>query len=875
MRSKNKKIISSAIRSIPEIAKMEAKKVLSELGTSIGGLDNHEAHRRLRTFGLNEVATEKKRTWPVHLLTNFKDPLSILLLILAVISYFTADIRSAILISTMLFLSIFLRFFQEERAGKAMEKLRAMVHITATVMRDGVKKEMPLKSLVPGDIVHLSAGDMVPGDIRVISANDLFINEAVLSGESLPVEKFAEAVKKEPATADPPNICFMGTNVASGAATAVILATGGATRFGLLAQSLSEKKEATSFERGIKGFTWLIIRFISMMAVAVFFINGFTRGDWLEAFLFALAVAVGFTPEMLPMIVTVNLSKGAIDMSRRKVVVKRLNALQNFGAIDILCTDKTGTLTQGHVSLIKHLDIEGKENEKILDYAYLNSFYQTGLKNLLDVAVLEHDSSHTGPLAPLEASKISPLTGLAERYKKIDEMPFDFLRRKMSVVVETHKKEHLLICKGAVEEILASCSRVMLGGKSVPVGALHHKRKEDIVNQMNESGFRLLAVAFRDMPANRHDFSANDEKDMTLLGFLAFFDPPKGTVHKAMSELAKLGVGVKILTGDNEVITRYICDKVNFKITRALSGAQIDTMADDVLAAAAEEANVFYKVDPSHKERIMKALKSRGHTVGFLGDGVNDAPALRAADIGISVDSAVDIAKESSDIILLEKSLTVLKDGVREGRRIFGNITKYIKMATSSNFGNSLSIIGGSIFLPFLPALPLQLIVNNFLYDVSQTAIPTDGVDAEYIAEPRKWDIGKIKKFILFFGPVTTLFDASTFLLMLFVFNSWANPALFRTGWFVESLVMQTLIIHISRTRKIPFLQSRASLTLTLMTVFIAAVAIWLPFSPLADDLGFVALPPAFWGFLLIFMALYFVLTQFLKQWFIKKYGWE
>jgi Mg2+-importing ATPase len=704
-----------------------------------------------------------------------------------------------------------------------------MVSNTATLVRDGKEEEVSLKLLVPGDIIRLAAGDMVPADVRVLSAKDLFLNQAALTGEALPVEK-----KAAPASADVqnpldlPNLCFLGSNVESGSATAVVIHTGGRTYFGSLAAS----------------------------------IDGLSKHNWLEAFLFAMAVAVGLTPEMLPMIVTVNLSKGALAMARKKVIVKRLNAIQNFGAMDVLCTDKTGTLTQGKIVLEKHLDANGDPSEKVLQFGYLNSFHHTGLKNLLDEAILEHKELREH----LKAD---------EKYHKIDEIPFDFVRRRMSVVVEDDTGLNTLICKGAVEEVLGLCTRVEVKGEVIEVLPEHDAKRRQLADDLNGQGFRVIALAYKQMPGGSDEpvYSVKDESDLILLGFLAFLDPPKDTAAEALKRLHGLNVDVKVLTGDNEIITAYICKQVGMPVEHLLLGSQIETMSETELAEAANATSVFARLAPAHKERIIRALQSKGHVLGFMGDGINDAPALKAADVGISVDSAVDIAKESSDIILLENSLLVLEQGVLEGRRVFGNIVKYIKMAASSNFGNMFSVVGASAFLPFLPMLPIQVLTNNLLYDFSQTTIPTDQVDADWLTQPRQWKIGKLLRFILFIGPISSIFDYLTFFLMLHVFNCWHNPALFHTGWFVESLFTQTLIIHVIRTNKIPFIQSWASWPLILTSIIIVAAGAWLTVSPLATTLGFVPLPPLFWLYLAIMLLGYALLTQVVKTWFIRRFG--
>jgi Mg2+-importing ATPase len=699
--------------------------------------------------------------------------------------------------------------------------------------------------------------------VRVLTAKDLFLNQAALTGESMPVEK-------TPATADASvqnplemqNICFLGSNIESGTGTAVVVQTGGGTYFGSLANSIVGQRVLTSFDKGINQFTWLMISFIIVMVPLVFLFNGLSKHNWIEAFLFAMAVAVGLTPEMLPMIVTVNLSKGAISMSKKKVIVKRLNAIQNFGAMDVLCTDKTGTITQGRIVLEKHLDVKGNPSARVLHYGYINSYYQTGLKNLMDEAILNHGD-------------LNDTLQVDENFHKIDELPFDFQRRRMSVIVENDQNQHILICKGAVEEVMNLSSCVEINGEVLDVTEEHHEHRKRRVRELNAEGFRVIAVAYRMFPGtdDTPHYTVQDESDMTLLGYLAFLDPPKESASEALGMLKDHSVAVKILTGDNDIVTGTICKQVGLPVDRILLGPEIESMDEKQLADAVEATTVFAKLSPSHKERIIHTLQSTGHVVGFMGDGINDAPALKAADVGISVDSAVDIAKESSDIILLENSLLVLTDGVMEGRRVFGNIVKYIKMAASSNFGNMFSVLGASIFLPFVPMLPIQVLTNNLLYDFSQTAIPTDEVDADWLKKPRKWAIGELRRFILFIGPISSIFDYATFFIMLYVFKCWTNADLFHTGWFVESLFTQTLIIHVIRTNKIPFIQSRASKSLIFTSLVIVAIGAYLPFSPLATWLGFVPLPPLYWLFLLGMLIAYVVLTQVVKMWFVKKFG--
>ncbi|MEQ1815505.1 MAG: magnesium-translocating P-type ATPase [Nitrosomonas sp.] len=846
-----------------ETARAGTEAVLKTLDSRLGGLSQGEADSRLQQYGMNEIAREKHQSALMRLLSNIKNPLLLLLTALGVTSFLTGDLRAAVIIFIMVVLGVVLRFYQEMRADNAAEKLRAMVSNTATLVRAGKETEAPLKLLVPGDIIRLSAGDMVPADVRVLSAKDLFLNQSALTGESLPIEKKATATSTEVQNPlELANICFLGSNVESGSATAVVIHTGDQTYFGALATSIVGQRQLTSFDKGINKFTWLMIYFIAVMVPAVFLINGLSKHDWLEAFLFAMAVAVGLTPEMLPMIVTVNLSKGALAMARKKVIIKRLNAIQNFGAMDVLCTDKTGTLTQGKIVLEKHLDAHGDPSERVLEYGYLNSYHHTGLKNLLDEAVLAHE-------------ELEEHLKAKDKYRKIDEIPFDFVRRRMSVIVEDTTGLNTLICKGAVDEVLSLCTRVEIKGEVIEALPEYDAKRRQIADDLNSQGFRVIALAYKQMPGATDEptYAIKDESDLILLGFLAFLDPPKDTATEALEQLRQLNVNIKILTGDNEIITTYICKEVGVPVEHLLLGPQIAGMNEAELAEAVSATSIFARLAPVHKERIIHALQSKGHVVGFMGDGINDAPALKAADVGISVDSAVDIAKESSDIILLENSLLVLQQGVLEGRRVFGNIVKYIKMAASSSFGNMFSVVGASAFLPFLPMLPIQVLINNLLYDFSQTTIPTDEVDAEWLTKPRKWEIDEILRFILCIGPISSIFDYLTFFIMLSVFNCWDNPALFHTGWFVESLFTQTLIIHVIRTNKIPFFQSRASWPLILTSIIIVAAGAWLTVSPLADALGFVPLPPLYWGFLAVILVCYVVLTQLVKTCFYRRYG--
>ena len=854
------------------MSRKKPEEALASLGSRAEGLTGPEVESMRAKYGPNAAVMEKRKPALSRLAGNFKNPLVLLLTVLGLTSYFTGGMRATIVIFFMVILGVSLRFVEETRSDQAAEKLKAMVRTTAEVLRDGAKKELPIREIVPGDIIVLSAGDMIPADVRLITAKDLHVNQATLTGEAVPVEKTAQPCQASCGNLfELQNICFLGSNVEIGSATAAAVATGGRTYFGRLASSIVGQRALTSFDKGVNRFSWLMIRFISVMVPLVFLLNGIFKGNWTEAFLFALSVGVGLTPEMLPMIVSVNLSKGALVMSRKKVIVKRLDSIQNFGAMDVLCTDKTGTLTAGKIVLEKYVDLEGAESRRILEYAYLNSYYQTGLKNLMDVAILDHEH--------LEG----PLTG-GRGFHKIDEIPFDFERRRMSIVLEEAGGEHLMICKGAVEEIFSVCSGVELKGAMLPLDAGHIAQAKQLVHELGEQGFRVIALAFRKIkiPPGQPggnlqpgEYTMADESDLTLLGFLAFLDPPKETAAEALRKLHESRIQVKILTGDNEIVTRSICRQVGLQAEdqNILVGSTIEKMDDSELEARAEGAVIFAKLSPSDKERIIEALQKNGHVVGFLGDGINDAPALKRADAGISVDGAVDIAKESSDIILLEHSLTVLQQGVLEGRKVFGNIIKYIKMAASSNFGNMFSVLGASIFLPFLPMLPIQVLTNNLLYDFSQTAIPTDSVDREWIVKPRKWAIRDIRRFIVLIGPISSIFDYATFFIMLYVFHARNKPALFQTGWFVESCFTQTLIIHVIRTNKIPFIQSRASVPLILTSLAIVAAAGLLPFSHIGAVLGFVPLPRGYWTYLAAMLFGYVALTQAVKVWYVRRYG--
>ncbi|WP_217351243.1 magnesium-translocating P-type ATPase [Azoarcus sp. DN11] len=884
----SREVPASLTKTLVAASTADAETLLNRLGSHDDGLSECQADAIRERVGLNEVEHEKPLPWWMHLWHCYRNPFNLLLTLLAVISYVTEDLKATIVIGSMVVLSTLLRFWQEAKSNKAADALKAMVSNTATVMRRDASEdaapeaehyfgvhlhmrlaqrvELPIKLLVPGDLVILSAGDMIPADCRVLGAKDLFVSQAAMTGESMPVEKFGtQRDKKAINPLELDNILFMGTNVVSGSATAIVLGTGNGTYFGALASRVTATDRApTSFQAGVNKVSWLLIRFMLVMSPLVLFINGVTKHDWMEALLFALSIAVGLTPEMLPMIVTSTLAKGAVVLSRRKVIVKRLDAIQNFGAMDVLCTDKTGTLTQDRIFLSRHVDVWGEHSDDVLELAYLNSYYQTGLKNLLDVAVLEHAGVHRE-------------LKVAADFRKVDEIPFDFTRRRMSVVVAEHDEHHVLITKGAVEEILSACTRVRHGEAVEALTPDLLARIRAVTAALNEEGLRVVAVAAKDMPPAREAYGVGDERELTLIGYVAFLDPPKESTAPALQALAEHGVAVKVLTGDNELVTAKICREVGLEPDGVLLGSDVEQMTDAALAKAVERHDVFARLTPSHKERIVRLLKGNGHVVGFMGDGINDAPALRTADIGISVDTAVDIAKEAADIILLEKSLMVLEEGVLEGRRTFANMLKYIKMTASSNFGNVFSVLTASAFIPFLPMLPMQLLMQNLLYDISQIAIPFDNVDDDLLRQPQRWQPGDIGRFMMFFGPISSIFDITTFAMMWFVFGATTpeQQTLFQSGWFIVGLLTQTLIVHMIRTPKLPFIQSRAATPLLVMTGIIMAVGIFLPMGPLADSFKLQALPPLYFVFLPMILLGYMGLTQAMKGIYSRRWGWQ
>jgi len=829
--------------------------IFEKLKTSEKGLTDQEAKKRLLEYGPNEPAKKKKRTILREILSKFLNPLVIVLLIIGGFSLFFGEKISALIVSLMAVMSVALAFLQEHRASKAAEKLSEMVRTTATVLRNNRSKEISIREIVPGDIIDLFAGDMIPADLRIISCKDLFINQASLTGESFPAEKIATpANPKNNSISELINIAFMGSSVVSGTALGVVIKTGVTTQFGELSRKLATMRIETSFDKGVNSFTMLMVKAMICMVMVIFAIIAFRHGNFIEALLFSLGVAVGLAPEMLPMIVTLNLSKGAISMSKKEVIVKRLNSIQNFGAMDVLCTDKTGTLTMDKIVLEKHCDVIRKEDDDVLRYAYINSFYQTGLKNILDRAILKYQKL------------------VVKEYGKVDEIPFDFSRKIMSVVVDLGDK-HQIISKGAPEEIFKRCVQYELDGEISDIDPLIISDLKEEFDSLSADGFRVLAIAYKNIDSKKNAYSKDDEKELVLKGYVAFLDPPKPSTKRAIQALRKLGIDFKVLTGDNELVTRKICSEVGLDAQSLITGDRVEKSDASQLAELVKTTNIFARLSPLQKERVIRALHSNGHIVGYLGDGINDAPALKTADVGISVNNAVDIAKESADIILLKKNLMVLEDGVIEGRKTFGNIVKYIKMGSSSNFGNMFSMTGGSLFLPFLPMLPIQILLNNFLYDVSQIAIPTDKVDKEYVLKPRPWNVKYIRNFMVIIGPISSIYDFLTYGVMLFIFH--AQAELFHTGWFIESLCTQTLVIHIIRTGKIPFLESRPSKFLMLMSIIIVSIGIAIPFTPLAKPFGFVKPPAMYFVALFIMVVTYLLFVQIVKKWFIKKYGYE
>lgn len=848
-----------------EFAQMKTDEILKNFNTSNDGLTDNEAQKRIYENGKNIVIDRKKKPWYIFLFKSFMDEFIIVLIILAIVSFILNDKLGAGIICILALISGIIRFIQEYTSYLADQKLKNMVHTTTDVRRKDEKdlKEINIEQLALGDIVELGAGSIIPADLRIIECKDLFISQSIFTGESVPVEKFVNLNNLSSSSVKLDNICFMGSNVVSGAAVGVVIETGKNTYLGNIANKVSEEKQVTNFEIGINKITNLLLRYMIVIVLIVFLINGIVKHDWLQAILFAVSVAVGITPGMLPMIINVNLSKGAQFLAKKKTIVKNLNSIQNLGAIDVLCTDKTGTLTIDKVVLQKYMNVAGEEDLKVLDYAFLNSYYSTGIKNLIDKAVIEYGIEH----------KVKEYT---DKYKKIDEIPFDYERKKMSVVVETPKGNKRLITKGALEEILKICTKVKYNEEYLDLTQDMITKINENADKLHNQGMHVIAVCSKQEYPGENIFNKDDESEMTFIGYVAFLDPPKPDVKEALDSLEKAGITLKVLTGDSGTVTQNICKQVGIKFDKVITGVDLDKMNDDELKKQIEEVDIFARLSPIQKCRVVTMLRQNGHVVGYMGDGVNDAPSLRAADVGISVDSATDIAKESSDILLLEKSLMVLKDGVIEGRRIYGNIMKYMKMALSSNVGNVFSVLIGSIFLPFLPMIPIQILIQNLIYDMSQIAIPFDNVDKEFLVKPKKWDTRDLKHFMNVFGATSSLFDIATFLALWFIlgYNSIGKQQFFQTGWFIEGLISQTLIVHFIRTEKIPFIESIAHKFLLLSTGISIALAVIIPyiFSGI-KDFNFVILPSSYYIYLVIILLLYAVLVQVVKKIYIKKYN--
>jgi Mg2+-importing ATPase len=814
-----------------------------------GGLSGAAAAARLKDFGPNLLRPVRRGALLRLFLSRFRNPLVIILLVASGISAVTGDLASFLIISAIVLMSVTLDTFQEYRAGQAAERLRQSVAVRATVLRDGQRREIPIFEVVPGDVVLLAAGDSVPADGRLLEARDFFVNQALLTGEPYPVEKRAAERAGDVSLEDAENAVFMGTSVISGSATVLVCRTGSAAAIGEIADSLTAKPPPSSFERGTRQFGMLIMRLTVLLALFALLVNTAFHRPLLESFLFAVALAVGLTPELLPMIVSVTLSRGAIRMAGKKVIVKRLASIQDLGAMDVLCTDKTGTLTEARIRLERHVDALGRDSKRVLELAYLNSYFETGLRSPLDDAILAHEEIDVGA------------------WRKIDEVPFDFERRRVSVLVEKDGSR-LLVVKGAPEDVLRLSTAWQADGAETPFDDAGRSRVAALCDGLGQEGFRVLGIAWRKVAPDCSHAVVSDETELVFAGFAAFLDPPKASAGPALADLKRSGVAVKIVTGDNELVTRHVCARLGLPVTGVLTGAEIQRMDDFALQAVVEEVNLFCRVTPSQKNRVILALKARGHVVGFLGDGINDAPPLHSADVGISVDGAVDVAKEAADMILLEHDLDVLRDGIEEGRRTFGNVLKYVMMGTSSNFGNMFSMAGATLLVPFLPMLPVQILLNNFLYDVSEVPIPLDNVDEEYLARPHEWNMAFIRNFMLVVGPVSSVFDFLTFFVMLEIFH--AGEALFHTGWFVESIATQVLVIFVIRTRFSPF-ASRPHPWLTGTSLTVVAVAAALPFTPLGATLGFVPLPLDFFGILLAMVIIYLVAVEGVKRWFYRR----
>jgi Mg2+-importing ATPase len=830
----------------------------SQLEATPAGLSQREARARRVKFGPNTLRTRGERPLLIQYLSHFKNPLVMVLLAASAVSALTGEITGFVIIWAIVLMSVTLDFVQEYRAGRAADQLKKSVAVRATVLRDGHEQEIPIAKLVPGDVVLLAAGDLIPADCRLLEAKDFFINLSLLTGESYPVEKHAREL---PAPVEDlsqaGNAVFMGTSVISGMARAMVCRTGADTAVGDIADSLQKKAIPTAFELGTQSFGMLIMRLTFLLVLFVFLINAFFHRPFLESLLFAIALAVGLTPELLPMVVTVTLSRGAMRMAKKQVIVKKLSSIHNLGSMDVLCTDKTGTLTEGRIRLERHLDAKGNDSAQVLQLAYLNSYFETGLKSPLDDAILEHKE--------IDASS----------WRKIDEVPFDFERRRVSVLVDQgqpgHDKQRLLVVKGSPEDIL-NLSTQYADGEAQGFKPLDEQALASIQalqDSLGREGFKVLGIAWRTVALDHPHAVVDDETELIFAGFAAFLDPPKTSAAHALKALAADGISVKIVTGDSELVTRYVCDQLGMPVTAVLTGSEIQKLDDQALAVRVREANLFCRVTPAQKNRIILSLKTQGHTVGYLGDGINDAPSLHSADVGISVDGAVDVAKAGADMIMLREDLNVLHAGVMEGRRTFVNIMKYIMMGTSSNFGNMFSMAGATLFLPFLPMLPSQILLNNLLYDFSELPIPMDNVDNTNLSHPRHWDTAFIRNFMWVVGPVSSVFDFLMFFILLKVLG--AGEELFHTGWFIESIATQVLVIFVIRTRGNPF-KSRPSTMLTIASLTVVLVAVALPFTAIASQLGFVAPPPLFFMILPGMVLCYLVAVEFVKRYFYRNF---
>lgn len=863
IKKKIKKEDNELLNKYSEISKKTGEEVLKEYNTSENGITENKATELLEKNGPNVVVKNEKKSRLYFLFNSFKDKFIIILIVLAVINYFLSDALSTYIILGIAVISALIRYFQDYSVYKFNQELKAKMYTTTNVVRGGKEKEIRVEKVVPGDIVHLSAGSMIPADIMLIDSKDLFVNQSVFTGESVPVEKVAQNTNDAKEIFSIPNICLMGSSVVSGRATGVVIDTGFTTYLGRMSKEVETKKEPTNFEKGMNNITKMLIRYMLVVSVAVFVIYGFIRKDWLEAILFALSVAVGITPSMLPMIVNVNLTRGTKVLAKKKTLVKNINSIQNLGAIDVLCTDKTGTLTEDKIVLQKYIDVNGNEDTSILEYAYLNSYFGTGMKNLVDRAIITYGNEKN-------------VKEIVNDYTKIDEIPFDYTRKRMSVVVKSNKNNgYRMFTKGALEEILKVCTKVKYNGH---VNELTPEMVEIVEQKAKEyavQGMQVIAIASKREYRGVNAFNVSDEANMTFIGFVAFLDPAKKDAKATLKKFKSIGITTKILTGDNPYAANNICNLVGLENTETLLGTDIDKLSDEELAKKVEEVNVFARMNPLQKERVVKQLKNNGHVVGYMGDGVNDSPSLHIADVGISVNTATDIAKEAADIILLERSLKVIYEGVLEGRRVYGNIIKYMKMALSSDFGDVFSIVIASIFLPFLPLLPIQMLLQDFLYDISQIAIPYDDVDKEFLEKPKKWSTKGISKFMNVMGITSSLIDVLAFLGFWFLFGYNASKeTFFQTAWFVECLISETMIIHYVRTAKRPFIESRANKWLTLGTFGTIIGTILTPILlHNIPSFHFEILPLKYYGFVILLLAIYSVLVEIIKKIYIKKNG--